>query len=116
LTSISTRVTAFSINSRNNEGDFPGGPGVKNLPANAGDRDSIPGPGGSHMLGAAKPAHHNGRSPRALQPRLQDERPLQRGAFARQQRPSTANKYINFEKIRKLKKKQKERMKGFLMK
>ena len=28
-------------------GDFPGGPVVKNLPANA---DSIPGLGGSHIL------------------------------------------------------------------
>ena len=26
--------------------DFPGGPGVKNLPANAGDLGLIPGPGG----------------------------------------------------------------------
>ena len=25
--------------------DFPGGPGVKNLPYNAGDAGSIPGPG-----------------------------------------------------------------------
>ena len=29
--------------------DFPGGPAVKNPPANAGNMDSIPGPGGSHM-------------------------------------------------------------------
>ena len=29
--------------------DFPGGAVVKNLPANAGDTDSSPGPGGSHM-------------------------------------------------------------------
>ena len=29
--------------------DFPGGPGVKNLPANAGDTDSSPSPGRSHM-------------------------------------------------------------------
>ena len=27
--------------------DFPGGPGVKNLPDNAGDTGSIPGPGRS---------------------------------------------------------------------
>ena len=26
-------------------GDFPGGPGVKNPPCNAGDAGSIPGPG-----------------------------------------------------------------------
>ena len=30
--------------------DFPDGPGVKNLPANAGDTGSIPGPERSHML------------------------------------------------------------------
>ena len=29
--------------------DFPGGPVVKNLPANAGDTDSIPGPGRFHV-------------------------------------------------------------------
>ena len=30
-------------------GDFPGGAVVKNLPANAGDTGSSPGPGRSHM-------------------------------------------------------------------
>ena len=30
---------------------FPNGLVVKSLPANAGDRGSIPDPGGSHMLG-----------------------------------------------------------------
>ena len=30
--------------------DFPDGPVVKNLPANAGDTGSIPGPGRFHML------------------------------------------------------------------
>ena len=30
--------------------DFPGGPVVKNLPANAGDMGSIPGPKRFHML------------------------------------------------------------------
>ena len=30
-------------------GDFPGGAGVKNPPANAGDRGSISGPGRTHM-------------------------------------------------------------------
>ena len=29
--------------------DFPGGPVVKSMPAKAGDRGSIPGPGRSHM-------------------------------------------------------------------
>ena len=35
--------------SKRNEVDFPGGTVVNNLPANAGDTGSIPGPGGSHM-------------------------------------------------------------------
>ena len=30
--------------------DFPGGPVAENLPANAGDTGSNPGPGRSHML------------------------------------------------------------------
>ena len=30
-------------------GDFPGGTVVKNLPADAGDTGSIPGPGRSHI-------------------------------------------------------------------
>ena len=29
--------------------DFPGGTVDRNLPANAADKGSIPGPGGSHM-------------------------------------------------------------------
>ena len=33
---------------------FPGGTVDKNLPANAGDMGSVPGPGRSHML-----VHHN---------------------------------------------------------
>ena len=40
--------------------DFPGGTVLKNLPANAGDMSSIPGPGRSHMpRGATKPVCHN---------------------------------------------------------
>ena len=39
--------------------DFLGGPVVKNLPANAGDLGSIPGPGRSHMLQGPKPMCHN---------------------------------------------------------
>ena len=34
-----------------NSGDFPGGPVVKNLPANAEDTSSIPGLGGFYMPG-----------------------------------------------------------------
>ena len=48
--------------SEKNLQDSPG-PVVKNPPANAGDVDSIPGPGRSHMLGgwegATKPTHLN---------------------------------------------------------
>ena len=39
--------------------DFLGGPVVKNLPANAGDKGSIPGPGRFRMCGSAKPGRHN---------------------------------------------------------
>ena len=38
---------------------FPGGTGVKSLPANAGDMGSSPGPRGSHMPGATRPVSHN---------------------------------------------------------
>jgi len=44
--------------------DFPGDPGVKNLPANAGDVGLIPGLGGSHM-----PVHQN-CEPACLEPVL----------------------------------------------
>ena len=37
-------------NTRTKHQDFPGGPVVKNLPANAGDTGLIPNPGRSHML------------------------------------------------------------------
>ena len=38
--------------------DFPGGPVVKNPPASAEDKGSIPSPGRFHSLGATKPVHH----------------------------------------------------------
>ena len=41
--------------------DFPGGAVVKNLPANAGDTGSSPGPGGSHM-----PRSNEARAPQLL--------------------------------------------------
>ena len=40
-------------------GDVPGGPMVKNPPANAGDMGSIPGPGRFTCQGATKPMHHH---------------------------------------------------------
>jgi len=39
--------------------DFPGGPGVKNPPCNAGDTGSTLGPGRFHMHRAAKPTQNN---------------------------------------------------------
>ena len=39
--------------------DFPGGPVDRNLPANAGDPGSIPGPGRFHMPWATKPLSPN---------------------------------------------------------
>ena len=45
--------------------DLPGGILNKKLPVDAGDMDSIPGPGRFHMLWAAKPMHHNYWSLRA---------------------------------------------------
>ena len=38
---------------------FSGGAIVRNLPTNAGDMGSIPGPGGSSQYGAIKPMYHN---------------------------------------------------------
>ena len=47
---------------------FPGSPLVKNLPANAGDPGSIPGPGRSHTcFGATRPACCNYRNLCALE-------------------------------------------------
>ena len=42
---LSERLVVF----KEDVSDFPGGPVVKNPPANAGDRGSIPGPGRSHV-------------------------------------------------------------------
>ena len=39
--------------------DFPSGPVVKNLSANAGDMGSIPGPGNSLILQSDMPMCHN---------------------------------------------------------
>ena len=42
-------TSSFSCN-KDHLGGFPGGTGVWNPPANAGDMGSSPGPGGSHVL------------------------------------------------------------------
>ena len=45
-----TKVNALiSVASNKEAGSFPGGAVVENLPAEAGDTGSSPGPGGSHM-------------------------------------------------------------------
>ena len=62
--------------------DFPGGPVVRNPPANAGDMGLIPDPGRSHVLQGNK----------ACAPQLENSphsRQLKK-AGAQQQRPSTA--------------------------
>ena len=53
--------------------DFPGGAVVKNLPDNAGDTGSSPGPGGSDMLWSTRPhvpqllsLHSRARAPQLL--------------------------------------------------
>ena len=43
---LNHRISFTKENSR----DFPGGAVLKNLPTNAGDMGSSPGPGRSHML------------------------------------------------------------------
>ena len=40
----------LAVSKRELDREFPGGTVVKNLPANAGDMGSSPGPGRSHML------------------------------------------------------------------
>ena len=52
------------------QGDFPGGAVVKNPPANAGDRGSIPGPGRSHM-----PQSNKARAPQLLSLRSRAREP-----------------------------------------
>ena len=51
------QIVAF----KNRMRDFPGGPVVKNLPANAGDTGLSPGPGRSHM-----PQSNQARAPQLL--------------------------------------------------
>ena len=60
----------MSISQKKVPKDFPGGPVVKNLPCNAGDKGSIPGLGRYHM-----PWSNKAQVPRAHA--LQQEKPLQ---------------------------------------
>ena len=104
--------------------DYPGGLAVESLPAKAGDKDSILGPGGSYMpkgnwACALEPRSHNYWSLRTLEPMLHSKRshcnekptaqqlesgpPLTapRENLVQQHRPSTAKK--NHKQIRSLK-------------
>ena len=59
--------------------DLPGGPVVKNLPANAGETGSTPGPGRFHMPKGNEAYEPQPLSPRALEPRApRQEKPLKR--------------------------------------
>ena len=55
-------------------GDFPGGAVVKNLPANAGDTGSSPGPGRSHMPRSDLSLCATTTEPSRLEPELHNER------------------------------------------
>ena len=58
---------------KNHRVRFPGGSGIKNLPTNAGDMGSIPGPARFHMLWNSKPLWHN-YGAHALEPMLCNKR------------------------------------------
>ena len=86
---LSNVIQLLSI--KNWDWDFPSGPVVRNVPANAGDTGSILGPGGPHVLWGSYARVLQLRSPWALGPVLCDrrghcsERPTHRGwrvAFA----------------------------------
>ena len=52
---VEGKLSSYNVSTRNEERlkimrGFPGGAVVENLPANAGDTGSSPGPGRSHML------------------------------------------------------------------
>ena len=99
--------------------DSPGGPVVKNLPVNAGDTGSIPGPGRSHMPLGNQALVMQLLKPGRLEPRLCNRRshgneepkhrsgsnlysPRPENAHVPQRRPSTAkNKLINNNKKKK---------------
>ena len=61
----------FRVRRRVMEG-FPGGSVAKNLPTNAGDTGSIPGPGRSHMLWGKKAWLPQLLEPECLEPKLRN--------------------------------------------
>ena len=112
----SIKTKRLILNPCNLMGDFPGGTGVKNPSANAGDTGSIPGPGRSHVPRSnwaqvrhnywactLEPARHNYWAcvlqllkPMCLEPVLCNKRnlhlPQLEEACVQQQRPNAAKK------------------------
>ena len=78
--------------------DFPGGPVVKNLPANVGDTGSIPGPGRSHTPWVTRLVHHSYWAPSSRARAPQQEKPLQWEAHEPQR--SIAPRSLQLEKAR----------------
>ena len=85
--------------------DFPGGSEVKNLPCNARDTSSIPGPGRPHMPQQQKPTHPGAciaqqeKPPQweALAPQLESSprSPQLEKASVQQRRPSRVKHFFN---------------------
>ena len=75
--------------------NFPGGPVVKNLPANAGAMDSVFGPGRSHMPqgnSVCVPSSHSNEKPRPCNWRVTPHLQQLEKAHSQQWRPRAANK------------------------
>ena len=71
-----------SVSKREKRRDFPGGPVVKDLPANIRDLGSSPGPGISHMLWGSYACVPQPLNPVGKEPVLHNKRPPQREACA----------------------------------
>jgi len=71
-----------SVSKREKRRDFPGGPVVKDLPANIRDLGSSPGPGISHMLWGSYACVPQPLNPVGKKPVLHSKRPPQREACA----------------------------------
>ena len=78
---------------------FPGHSVVKNLPANAGDKGSIPDSGRSHMLQGTKPMPHNYWSLHALELVLCKKRSLHTATREQPQLAKTGEKSTQQEKL-----------------
>ena len=74
MLSLITLQTYSTLGSRIIKWGFPGGAVVKNLPANAGDTGSSPGPGRSHMPRSNSAHAPQLLKPKRLEPMLHDKR------------------------------------------